>query len=88
MTTKMQLAKEWYLKGHFLEKMMRKMIISSIYKLARKKNLSSTKKVLYIYPYFNIHETRKAFALNNSDLMDIIQFLKAKIIATYKHYDN
>ena len=53
-----------------------------------KKNLSSTKKVLYIYPYFNIHETRKAFALNNSDLMDIIQFVKAKIIAKYKHYDN
>ena len=63
-----------YLKGHFLEKIDEK-DDHKLYKLSTKQTLLYKESV--VYPYINFQETKKGFALKNSDLMEIIQFVEA-----------
>ena len=63
-----------YLKGHFLEKTDEK-DNRKLYKLSKKQTFFYRENV--VYPYVNFQETKKGFALNNSDMMEIIQFVEA-----------
>ena len=63
-----------YLKGQFLERIDEKND-HKLYKLSKKQTFFYKESVAY--PYVNFQETKKGFALKNSDLIEIIQFVEA-----------